>query len=224
MQSRWSDKILAPKATGDATCKTSLISTAALRNPSDQHAIQSALSSSYTHGRTDRVFQNKYFASKHRLPLPRSHLSSTTLQASAKMSAYTSASWSPLLLLLLCTALSYATASPPTSTTFNHTFDFVIVGGGTAGLVLANRLSANVSVRVAVIEAGGSVQGDPRVLNTRSFGLGLGTELDWAYATLPQRFARNETQTCHAGRALGGTSTINGKCCSPRTGPAPEQV
>ncbi|KAK8247512.1 choline dehydrogenase [Phyllosticta capitalensis] len=126
------------------------------------------------------------------------------------MSAYTSASWSPLLLLLLCTALSYATASPPTSTTFNHTFDFVIVGGGTAGLVLANRLSANASVRVAVIEAGGSVQGDPRVLNTTSFGLGLGTELDWAYATLPQRFARNETQTCHAGRALGGTSTING--------------
>lgn len=36
----------------------------------------------------------------------------------------------------------------------SNTFDYVVVGGGTAGLVVANRLSANPSVRVAVIEAG----------------------------------------------------------------------
>lgn len=65
-------------------------------------------------------------------------------------------------------------------------YDYVIVGGGTAGLVLANRLSENPDVSVAVIEAGGQADADPRVAIPAMFGALLRSELDWAFATTPQ--------------------------------------
>ncbi|EKG11137.1 Glucose-methanol-choline oxidoreductase [Macrophomina phaseolina MS6] len=92
----------------------------------------------------------------------------------------------------------------------NPTYDYIVVGGGTAGLVVANRLSEDPSVTVAVIEAGVSVFNDPRVQNTTVYGLSTGTEIDWQYQTVPQKHALNETKSYTAGKALGGTSTVNG--------------
>lgn len=89
-------------------------------------------------------------------------------------------------------------------------YDYVVVGGGTAGLVIANRLSQNPLITVAVIEAGSSVFNNPNVTNTTAFGLSLGSPIDWQYTTVPQTFSQNETQQYHAGKALGGTSTLNG--------------
>ena len=89
-------------------------------------------------------------------------------------------------------------------------YDYVIVGGGTSGLVIANRLSENPAITVAVIEAGDSVFNSPNVTNTTTFGLSLGTSIDWLYPTEPQKYALNGTLVYHAGKALGGTSTING--------------
>jgi choline dehydrogenase-like flavoprotein len=93
-------------------------------------------------------------------------------------------------------------------------FDFVIVGGGTAGLLIANRLSANPNITVAVIEAGGSVYNNPNVtLVPRSiadFSPGLGTSIDWSYTSTPQKYSSNRTLPYSAGKALGGTTTING--------------
>ncbi|KAI9738402.1 MAG: hypothetical protein M1834_008905 [Cirrosporium novae-zelandiae] len=89
-------------------------------------------------------------------------------------------------------------------------YDYIIVGGGTSGLVVANRLSENPAITVAVIEAGDSVFNNPNVTNTTTFGLSLGTSIDWAYSSTLQIYAGNETQIYHAGKALGGTSTING--------------
>lgn len=96
--------------------------------------------------------------------------------------------------------------------TINDTagYDYVILGGGTCGLVIAARLSEDPSVRVAVIEAGHSVQFSPNVTNTTTFGLSLGTSIDWAYTSLPQQYANNVSVTYNSGKALGGTSTING--------------
>lgn len=89
-------------------------------------------------------------------------------------------------------------------------FDYVIVGGGTSGLVVANRLSEIPGVTVAVIEAGASVENNVNVTATSAYGNAFGTSIDWAYKSTPQTYAGNTSATLRAGKALGGTSTFNG--------------
>ncbi|KAI0013576.1 putative GMC oxidoreductase [Xylariaceae sp. FL0662B] len=91
-----------------------------------------------------------------------------------------------------------------------ESFDYVIAGAGTCGLVLANRLSEDPNVRIAVIEPGDDVRSNPNVTDVSAFTLALGTEIDWQYTTTPQPGAGNRSITYHAGKAIGGTSTING--------------
>jgi choline dehydrogenase-like flavoprotein len=90
-------------------------------------------------------------------------------------------------------------------------YDYIIVGGGTSGLVVANRLSEDPSVSVLVIEAGASVYNNTNVTNPSGYGLAFGTEIDWAYQTVPQTYTNGSVQTMRAAKALGGTSTINGE-------------
>jgi choline dehydrogenase-like flavoprotein len=89
-------------------------------------------------------------------------------------------------------------------------YDFVIVGGGTSGLVVANRISEMKDVTVVVIEAGDSVLNNPNVSATTGYGLSFGTDIDWAYRTEDQLYAGGSKQIMRAGKAIGGTSTING--------------
>jgi len=93
---------------------------------------------------------------------------------------------------------------------WKQTFDYVIVGAGPAGLVVANRLSEDPSITVAVVEAGADERNNPNVTRTDGFFLGLGTHIDWGYPSAPQKYASNRTLTFSAGKALGGTTTING--------------
>lgn len=90
-------------------------------------------------------------------------------------------------------------------------YDFIVVGGGTSGLVIANRLSENKGVTVAVIEAGDSVFHNHNVTNLAGYGHAFGTHIDWAYETEDQKYAGGSKQIMRAGKAIGGTSTINGK-------------
>lgn len=93
-------------------------------------------------------------------------------------------------------------------------FDYAIVGGGTSGLTVASRLSEDPGVSVAVIEPGSDTRGIPAVESIDVFGTfiqNLGTYLDWQYNSIPQPGANNKTLGFSAGKAVGGTSTINGK-------------
>lgn len=91
-------------------------------------------------------------------------------------------------------------------------FDYIIAGGGTCGLLLANRLSADPNITVAVIEPGQDVRNDPNVTDPAKFLSEpfFNTPIDWAYLTVPQTGAANRTLQLHSGKALGGSSTING--------------
>jgi choline dehydrogenase-like flavoprotein len=90
-------------------------------------------------------------------------------------------------------------------------FDFIIIGGGTAGLAVANRLSQLPDITVAVIEAGGEVFNNPNVTDPEKFTVALGTQIDWQYESTIQSHAAGQKIPYHSGKALGGSSTINGK-------------
>lgn len=97
-----------------------------------------------------------------------------------------------------------------TITTTATRFDYIIVGGGTCGLVLANRLSEDPNVTVAVIEPGEDVRDNPNVTDPGNFIVPFDTSIDWSYPSRAQPGAANRSFSFHSGRAIGGTSTING--------------
>ena len=92
-----------------------------------------------------------------------------------------------------------------------ESYDYIVVGAGTAGLVVANRLSEDPSVTVAVIEPGTDQRNNVNVTGTDKFSLAFGTAIDWQYETAIQPDAGNRTLALHQGKAWGGTSTINGE-------------
>ena len=96
----------------------------------------------------------------------------------------------------------------------NDSFDYVVLGGGTAGLVIASRLSENPRFTVAVIEAGDFERNNPNVTNPSVYGLAKNTRVDWEYGSKPQIFADNRTLVWSAGKGVGGSSLINGKISS----------
>ena len=89
-------------------------------------------------------------------------------------------------------------------------FDYVIVGAGSAGCVLANRLSADPGTKVCLVEAG-RPDTHPFIHVPALVGAALGTpSLGWGYWTAPQAGLDGRRLPIPRGRVLGGSSSING--------------
>ncbi|MCX4436052.1 MULTISPECIES: GMC family oxidoreductase [Streptomyces] len=89
-----------------------------------------------------------------------------------------------------------------------NTYDYVVIGGGTAGSVIASRLTENADVTVAVIEGGPSDVGREDVLTLRRWMGLLGGELDYDYPTTVQPRGNSYIRHSRA-RVLGGCSSHN---------------
>ncbi|KAI0411887.1 hypothetical protein F5X98DRAFT_380296 [Xylaria grammica] len=89
--------------------------------------------------------------------------------------------------------------------------DYVIIGGGTSGLVVANRLSEDPNVEVLVLEAGKDLSLDPRVNIPALWTSLMGSDADWQYKSLPQQGLVGRSIRQPLGKVIGGSSAINGQ-------------
>ncbi|OQE20861.1 hypothetical protein PENFLA_c015G09797 [Penicillium flavigenum] len=91
-------------------------------------------------------------------------------------------------------------------------FDFIVVGGGTAGNIVASRLAENPNVRVLVLEAGIGTSKDNEEIRTPGLAMNIrGSQYDWAYKTTMVKrddYERIEKPNTR-GKALGGSSSLN---------------
>jgi Choline dehydrogenase and related flavoproteins len=89
------------------------------------------------------------------------------------------------------------------------TYDYIVIGGGSAGCVVAARLSEHPEYRILLLESGGP---DTNILLKMPFAFTVlrDTPMDWGYSTDPEPFADDRIVPTARGKVLGGSSSVNG--------------
>jgi choline dehydrogenase-like flavoprotein len=97
-----------------------------------------------------------------------------------------------------------------TKTEFKRDFDYIVIGAGTAGCVLASRLSENSNNRVCLIEAGSSER-HPFITIPAAVGAAImSPKFGWGLSTVPQQHLNGRRVPLPRGRVIGGSGSING--------------
>ena len=127
--------------------------------------------------------------------------------------------WKAALALVFAFMIHYNTRVRPSSRRhldtddLNNEYDYIVVGGGSAGSVIATRLSEDEDTDVLLLEAGGHFKENPLMHIPLLWSTSLGTEHDWAYVTEPQNVSfwglHSNKTVWHGGRVLGGSGMLN---------------
>ena len=89
-------------------------------------------------------------------------------------------------------------------------YDYIVAGAGSAGCVIANRLSADPSIRVLLLEAGGPDNNPWIHIPVGYFKTLHNPKTDWCYKTAAEPELENRSLDWPRGKGLGGSSSING--------------
>jgi choline dehydrogenase len=89
-----------------------------------------------------------------------------------------------------------------------NNYDYIVIGAGSAGCVVANRLTEDPDTTVLLLEAG-NPDTKPEIQIPMECPLLLGSEVDWGYFSEPEPYLNDRQILCSRGKVLGGSSSIN---------------